>query len=323
MSAIAATSIHPPLAACAGRQPSGQRCFGLAASSSGDKCHRRLVPRCQQQSAEGAADEAPSGSGRRQLLQAATLLGLSPALGLALPAAADDALPGGDSSRRAFFDITVDRKPLGRIVIEVPTSAPAIGGQRFLDLAKGKEGVAFRKTRFELIEDTFIQNAGLKSLSYQASGSTAITGGPDTELLEEELAQQAQQAVVGAAHAAPGLVSLLVRPRIDIVSKDKLVASKGKFITVTETFGEIPNGSAWAITTRPFPELDETHLVVGRVVQGMDVVEAIAALPRVKDNTNSPFFQAGKVAGDKRADVAQRAFNKPFAKITVNECGLL
>lgn len=77
------------------------------------------------------------------------------------------------------------------------------------------------------------QNAGLKSLSYQASGSTAITGGPDTELLEEELAQQAQQAVVGAAHAAPGLVSLLVRPRIDIVSKDKLVASKGKFITVT------------------------------------------------------------------------------------------
>ncbi len=28
-------------------------------------------------------------------------------------------------------------------------------------------------------------------------------------------------------------------------------------------------------------------------------------------------------AGDKRADVAQRAFNKPFAKITVNECGLL
>ncbi len=29
----------------------------------------------------------------------------------------------------------------------------------------------------------------------------------------------------------------------------------------------------------------------------MDVVEAIAALPRVKDNTNSPFFQAGKVAG--------------------------
>ncbi len=34
-----------------------------------------------------------------------------------------------------------------------------------------------------------------------------------------------------------------------------------------ETFGEIPNGSAWSITTEAVPELDETHLVVGRVVQ--------------------------------------------------------
>lgn len=126
-------------------------------------------------------------------------------------------------------------------------------------------------------------------------------------------------------------------------------------------------------------------------LQGMEVVAAIAALPRVKDNTGSPFFQAGKAsgegshtpggsvgqgpnvagtgmlleavfacsalvsdvavgcwwyprphvhlsayphttlrlasaivdAGDKRADVAQRAFNKPFAKIVINECGFV
>ncbi len=84
----------------------------------------------------------------------------------------------------------------------------------------------------------WLQNAGLKSLSYQASGVTAITGGPDTELLEEELAAQA--AAGGAAHSAPGLVSLLVKPRIDIVSKDKLVASKGKFITVTGAISSCP-----------------------------------------------------------------------------------
>jgi hypothetical protein len=30
---------------------------------------------------------------------------------------------------------------------------------------------------------------------------------------------------------------------------------------------------------------------------------------------------AAAAAGDKRADVAQRAFNKPFAKIRVDECG--
>lgn len=41
---------------------------------------------------------------------------------------------------------------------------------------QGKEGVHFRKTKIELIEDGFIQDSGLKALSYQASGRTAITG---------------------------------------------------------------------------------------------------------------------------------------------------
>ena len=149
------------------------------------------------------------------------------------------------------------------------------------------------------------------------------------------------------AHRSGGLVSLLVKPRIEIVSKDKLVASKGKLITVTgepvfkmrlsvaaaggpggnkghadggqgcadhrshvgtactacatcrsdgsivattlptastcvvlaETFGEIPNGSAWAITTQAAPDLDETHLVVGRVVQVWPFVCDVPCLP--------------------------------------------
>lgn len=60
-------------------------------------------------------------------------------------------------------------------------------------------------------------------------------GGIDTELLEEELAAQQRAAVAAgqAAHSGAGLVSLLVKPRIEIVNKDKLVASKGKLITVT------------------------------------------------------------------------------------------
>ena len=42
---------------------------------------------------------------------------------------------------------------------------------------QGKEGVHLRKSKFELIEDGFVQNSGLKQLSYQASGRTRITGG--------------------------------------------------------------------------------------------------------------------------------------------------
>ena len=63
--------------------------------------------------------------------------------------------------------------------------------------------------------------------------------------------------------------------------------------------------------------------VVGEVVQGMDVLNAIAALPTVKDNSASPFFAVAKTIGDKRATVAEQAFGKPFAKVTVAKCGVV
>lgn len=45
-----------------------------------------------------------------------------------------------------------------------------------------------------------------------------------------------------------------------------------------QTFGEIPNGSAWAVTTKAVPELDATHLVVGRVVEVRRVCTGATAL---------------------------------------------
>jgi peptidyl-prolyl cis-trans isomerase B (cyclophilin B) len=73
--------------------------------------------------------------------------------------------------------------------------------------------------------------------------------------------------------------------------KERLVAYRGKLVTVQEQQGSVPNGSGFVITTASAPDLDATNLVVGRVVQGMDVVEAISQLPTVKSNTGSPFFK--------------------------------
>ena len=69
--------------------------------------------------------------------------------------------------------------------------------------------------------------------------------------------------------------------------------------------------------------MDRTNVVVGEVVQGLDVLNAIAALPTVKDNSASPFFAVAKTIGDKRATVAEQAFGKPFAKVTVAKCGVV
>lgn len=214
---------------------------------------------------------------RRSLLALAPLLTIT----TSLQSHAADA-----STERVFFDISADGKPLGRIIIEVDLQSPSsLSARRFLDLAEGKEGVAYRKTRFDLIQDNYIQNAGPRSLSYKASGRTKITGGPTAELLEDELEKQRLH------HDAPGIVSLVVRSTNDREMKEKLVAVKGQFVTVTEVLGDIPNGSAFCITSKPEPLLDSTNVIVGKVVDGLDVVEALNALPRVKDNSSSPFFQ--------------------------------
>lgn len=89
-----------------------------------------------------------------------------------------------------------------------------------------------------------------------------------------------------------------------------------------DTLGTVPNGTAFTITTSPSPELDATNLVIGRVVEGMDFVRSLQGLPTVKDNNSSPFFIAAKAFGDKRADVAEKGFGKPFNKIMVSKGGL-
>ena len=101
------------------------------------------------------------------------------------------------------------------------------------------------------------------------------------------------------------------------------MAEKGKLKQIVERSGVVPNGTPFAITTGPAPELDDINLVVGKVVDGLDVVKDIETLPVVRDNSKSFWFKAGKQIGDTRATVAELAFNRPFNKVTVLSSGLL
>ncbi|KAK9785432.1 hypothetical protein WJX73_003933 [Symbiochloris irregularis] len=48
----------------------------------------------------------------------------------------------------------------------------------------------------------------------------------------------------------------------------------------------------------------------------------LAKLPAVRNQSKSAFFKAAKFVGDKRADVAEKAFGKPFAKVYISASGL-
>ena len=210
----------------------------------------------------------------------------------------------------------MDGEPAGRVVVEL-ISESRIASQRFLDLVVGLGGVRYRNSKVLELMDNYIAIEGVRRLSY-GGGESQIAGGEDVLDLERELGS------TRLSFDGPGLVSLIVADDKPRNISQRVVAVKGKLVSVEREEGaERPNGTGFAITTGPAPELDGRNIIVGKVVQGEDIVQRISQLPKNKPNTSSPYFQAGKAIGDKRANVAERAFNRPLAKAVIVSAGIL
>jgi len=264
-------------------------------------------------------DKAVSQASRRELLALTAGVLASPAV-FANRAFAEVEAEGPVVSRKVFFDITVDGVPKGRIVIGLYGLDAPIGAQRFADLSKNIQGVGYRRSYFEKIEGEYIQNEGVRAFNYgDGLESVPITGGDDTRQLEKELASSTLR------HNRAGEVSIVVGRDESVMEapKEKLKAVNGKLVTITEPPPPRPNGSQFVITTAPAPELDPCNLVVGRVLEGYELVAELSSLPTTKSNINSPFFKTAKAIGDSRAIVAEKGFGRPFAKIVIKQSGLV
>ena len=232
-----------------------------------------------------------------------------------------------------FFDFAVDAEPLGRVVVGVYGDASPISAARFEALARGVQGLGYKRTQVDAVEydedpstgaDTpiFVGDAGVRAFVIPGSSTPVVglPGGPSAEALLPELVRQ----TLSHDDRPRGLVSLVVeRGAPPPPPKEKLVSINGKFVTVADPPAPGPNGTAFTVTVaRGAGEvLDRTNVIIGEVIEGQEIVDAIAALPTVKDNSASPFFAVAKTIGDKRAVVAEQAFGKPFAKVTVARCG--
>lgn len=71
----------------------------------------------------------------------------------------------------------------------------------------------------------------------------------------------------------------------------RLIAKDGKFVYLEEESRPDPNATEFMIVTADSPQLDSSNLVVGRVVEGYDVIKKITEVKVVNENSSSPYFQ--------------------------------
>ena len=229
-------------------------------------------------------------------------------------------------TNQVFFEFAIDGTKIGRVVVGVYGNE-SITARRILALSKGIQGLSYRRKPIIGIEENedetvetplWITSSAIAKFEAPGTGEAinSVPGGLTNEELLMDLGKM--------KHDRANLVSVQVRddPRMPKPEpKSKLVSNRGKFERVYEPLPPEPNGTSFSITYAPSEDLDVTNVVVGEVISGFDVLAQIGSLPTVPDNSDSPFFQVAKSIGDKRALVSEKSFGKPFAKVTLLNCG--
>ncbi|KAL2455205.1 Peptidyl-prolyl cis-trans isomerase CYP26-2 [Forsythia ovata] len=224
-------------------------------------------------------------------------------------------------TKQAFLDVAINGEPVGRIIIGLYGDTVPFGTTRFSELVSGAAGVSYRRKEFVKIMPNYVQHGGLRSYGVDAELARKTGSNVAIDTLMNEWEKQYENCS-GTKNVATS-VGIIVRDPSKPPPKLKLVARKGKLEIDEEEVGMDRNGTEFLITTKDSPELDASTLVVGRVLEGMDVVKRISEVKTVQENTSSPYFRVAKLIGDKRAVVAERGFNRPYLKVVVTNCGLM
>ncbi|XP_013917336.1 PREDICTED: NK-tumor recognition protein [Thamnophis sirtalis] len=164
---------------------------------------------------------------------------------------------GAQDRPQCFFDIEINREPVGRIIFQLFSDVCPRTCKNFLCLCTGEKGIGkttgkklcYKGSTFHRVVKSFIIQGGDFSEG-NGKGGESIYGG---YFKDENF--------------------ILKHDRAFLLS----MANRGKHT----------NGSQFFITTKPAPHLDSVHVVFGLVISGFEVIEQIENLKT--DSASRPY----------------------------------
>ncbi|KRY78524.1 Peptidyl-prolyl cis-trans isomerase 1 [Trichinella pseudospiralis] len=191
--------------------------------------------------------------------------------------------------KRCFFDIAVEKRPLGRIVFELYNDVCPATCENFRALCTGEKGngsVSGKPLHYK----NCIFHRVIKKFMIQGGDFTAGNGTGGESIYGGMFADENFQ----LKHDEPYKLCMANR-------------------------GRDTNGSQFFITLRAAPHLDNQHVVFGRVVSGHDVVNEIEAL-KVEQKTHRPLQDVVIVNCGELQAKKKRHSSSSTVSISSNKC---
>jgi len=158
--------------------------------------------------------------------------------------------PVNPSNPQVFFDISIDDKPAGRVVMELFADTCPKTAENFRALCTGEKGVGKSGKPLHFKGSTF--HRVIPNFMCQGGDFTRGNGTGGESIYGEKFADETFEGKAGK-HFGPGTLSMA-------------------------NAGPNTNGSQFFICTAMTPHLDKKHVVFGQIIKGYDAIKAVEAV---------------------------------------------